>query len=532
MPVNGGKPASLGAGLLLACLAIAACAPAPEPGAAADDAPAVDEDGAADDTIEQFASQRDLTIHTDDLPAIRERGYIRALVSFDRTDFYLRGTEFSGIEYELLREYEKHLNQGRSPRERRIQLYYLPLPFDRLLPALSQGLGDIAAGGLTATESRRAIAAFSEPYITNVRELIVGHEGSRAIDSLDQLSGREVTVTRASSHLEHLERLNEGFRARGMAPVRIRKANRYLHVQDLLEMVDAKILEYTVADEHLARAWSAALPGLRLFTAAPLHTGGQIGWAVRPDNPELLADVNRFMRAHRKGTLLGNLLYRRYFGDARRLGNPVSPAMQERVRELSDLFREFGARYDLDWRRLMAQAYQESRLDNTRVSRAGAIGIMQVRPATAADPNVNIRNIQELRNNVHAGVKYLAFLRDRYFSTPEISRLDRLRFAQAAYNAGPRRVARMRKRAAEMGLDPNRWFDNVELAALRLVGQETVRYVANIEKYYLAIRLYLDAQQQRRKHRERLLVAAPAAAAGPRQAVYSAGTPAGRPLAP
>ncbi len=518
--MDGGIRTARRAALLLACLVTAGCGrSADEP--AFDAGPESAGQGQAGITIEQFASERGFEVHTDDLPAIRERGHIRALVSFERTDFYLRGTEFSGIEYELLREYEKHLNKGRSPRQRRIELYYLPLPFDRLLPALAQGLGDIAAAGLTATESRRELVAFSQPYISSVRELIVGHRQSRTIASLDDLSGRELAVTRGSSHLEHLERLNEGFRARGMAPVKIRKTNRYLHVQDLLEMVDARILEYTVADEHLARAWSGALPGLVLYDQAPLYTGGQIGWAVRQNNPELLADVNRFMRTHRKGTRLGNILYRRYFSNAERLGNPLAPATQRRLAELTDLFREFGDRYDFDWRRLMAQAYQESRLDHSRVSPAGAIGIMQVRPATAADPKVGIRDIHELRNNVHAGVKYMAFLRDRYFSSPGINRRERLRFAQAAYNAGPRRVARLRRKAAEMGLDPNRWFDNVEIAALRFVGQETVRYVANIEKYYLAIRLYLDAEQQRHERRQQILVTAPAAAPSALQLVYS-----------
>jgi membrane-bound lytic murein transglycosylase MltF len=120
------------------------------------------------------------------------------------------------------------------------------------------------------------------------------------------------------------------------------------------------------------------------------------------------------------------------------------------------------------------------------------VGVMQVLPSTAADPNVAIERIDELENNIHAGVRYLAFLRDRYFSDPEISPLDRNAFSWAAYNAGPAKVRKMRQQAAKMGLDPNIWFSNVEVAAARVVGREPVQYVSNIYKYYVAYRLVAD----------------------------------------
>jgi membrane-bound lytic murein transglycosylase MltF len=148
---------------------------------------------------------------------------------------------------------------------------------------------------------------------------------------------------------------------------------------------------------------------------------------------------------------------------------------------------------------LTALAYQESGLDQSVRSRAGAVGIMQILPSTAADPNVGIADIHLLENNIHAGTRYLAFLRDRYFSGGELDQLNQWLFTLAAYNAGPGRVAQLRREATGLGLDPDEWFDNVELAAARRVGRETVQYVADIYKYYVAYtRIHTKLQEKER----------------------------------
>ena len=141
---------------------------------------------------------------------------------------------------------------------------------------------------------------------------------------------------------------------------------------------------------------------------------------------------------------------------------------------------------------LGAMAYQESRLDHSMRSPRGAIGIMQILPSTAADPNVNIADITKLENNIHAGTKYLEFLRSRYFTDPDIDMLNRILFSFAAYNAGPARVAELRKEAEASKLDPNVWFDNVEIIAAKRIGRETVQYTSNIYKYYIAYSLIHD----------------------------------------
>jgi membrane-bound lytic murein transglycosylase MltF len=152
---------------------------------------------------------------------------------------------------------------------------------------------------------------------------------------------------------------------------------------------------------------------------------------------------------------------------------------------------------------IAAQGYQESQLDQSRRSQAGAIGIMQLLPATAADPKVGIADITEAEANVHAGVRYLNFLRTHYFDDPAIDRLNQTLLALAAYNAGPARTRGLREMAAAEGLDPNRWFNNVEVIAAREIGRETVQYVANIYKYYLTYRMAIEKLAARSEARRK-----------------------------
>jgi membrane-bound lytic murein transglycosylase MltF len=261
-----------------------------------------------------------------------------------------------------------------------------------------------------------------------------------------------------------------------------------LATEDVLELVNAGIFELTVVDQHLAELWAKVLPDLVLHKDLVINSGGNIAWAVRKENPELLASLNDFVSKHRQGTLLGNILLKRYYKNTKWIQNPLGQSDMEKFEKLSDLFKKYGQKYNFDWLKIAALAYQESGFDQKAKSPAGAVGIMQILPSTAATPNVNIPDVSKLENNVHAGVKYLSFLRQRYFSDPKISPPARMDFTFAAYNAGPARVRSLRQQARESGVDPNKWFFNVEYVALRVVGRETVRYVDNINKYYIAFK--------------------------------------------
>ncbi len=426
---------------------------------------------------------------TEDFDVLRKRGVIRVLVTYKKTEYFVVKGQQRGFEYELMEQYERAVNKGRKKGQPHIDIVYIPVPFERLIPSLIKGRGDVAAAGLTVTPARREKVAFTIPYVTDVSEVVVTHKSNTSIRSLNDLSGRIVYVLSGSSYVQHLARLSKRFKAEGKAPIYIVESDAYLATEDILELVNAGIVEVTVADNHIAELWANVLPDIVVHKDIAVNTSGQIAWAVRKNNPKLLKNLNSFLKNHRKGTTLGNVLFKRYYENTRWIANPLSDTAQEKLEKYNALFQRYAEEYDFDWLLIAALAFQESRLNPNKKSHRGAVGIMQVKPSTAKDKNIGIKNVTKLENNIHAGVKYLAFLRDRYFTTPEIKRAASIHFSLAAYNAGPARVREMRAKAKKMGLDPNVWFRNVERAAQQMVGSETTRYVANVYKYYLAYTL-------------------------------------------
>ena len=430
--------------------------------------------------------------YTDDLNALMKKRYIRVLTTFNRTNFFLSEGELYGYEYSLLKEYEKFLNEGTKKGELRTVLEFIPVSREQLISSLVEGFGDIAAAGLTITPMRLKDVDFTDPYLTGVDEVVVTHRGVPKILAPEDLSGRKVFIRESSNYYESLVSLNNSLLGLGKRPVQMIKADEDLETEDILEMVNAGAIEITLSDSHIAGIWSKILKNLRVYRKVTLRSGTQIAWMVRKNNPELKASLNRFLKKHRKGTLLGNIYFNRYYKGNPWIKNPLRAGEEKKLEQCKPLFKKYAAQYGFDWRFIMAVAYQESGLDNDKKNPSGVVGIMQVRPQTAADKHVGIDKVHLLENNIHAGVKYLAFLRDRYYKAPEISPRDQVRLTIASYNAGPAKIRRARSLAEEMKLDSNRWFRHVELATLSLVGQETVRYVSNINKYYNIYRLFLE----------------------------------------
>lgn len=435
---------------------------------------------------------------TADLPAMLEQRIIRVLVSYSQTNFFRVGGDKKGLEYELMRKFEEYINTNVKKGKLDINFVFIAVPFAQLIPKLIAGEGDIIAAGMTITPEREAKIAFSRPYIKNVNEIVVSSQGQYKLTSADALSGKNVIVTNGSSYIDHLEQLNGALRDKDKDPVDIKIAHQHLVTEDLLQMVNAGIYSYTIADSHIAELWTAALPEIELNPKAAINTGGKIAWGVRKDNPQLLAVLNKFARKHQQGTLLGNILIKRYYENTKWVDNPLTDRRKAQLAKYYDLFREYGAKYNFDWHLLAALAFQESRLDQNARSSAGAVGVMQIKPSTAADRNVGITNIKDsVENNIHAGTKYLAFLRDRYFSDDSLDPLDQFAFTAAAYNAGPAKVRRLRNSAARKDLNPDQWFDNVEHIARQRIGTETVTYVSNIYKYFVSYKSIERTQIER-----------------------------------
>ncbi len=426
--------------------------------------------------------------YRDDLEGLLERRYIRVLTVFNRTNFFLAKGHFRGFEYELIKDYQKFLNRNLKPGQLRVVVDFVICPRDSLIPRLHMGYGDIVAAGMTITPRRKELVDFTIPYLTGIDEVVVAHKATPVPEVVEGLGGREVFVRRHSSYYESLAGLNLRIESAGGEPVKIVEADENLETEDILEMVNAGVVKLTICDSNIANIWEKILQDLEVHSDLKLRTGIEIAWMVRENNPQLKASLNDFLEERRRGTLVGNIYFKRYYHENVWIKNPLNRIQRQRVLRYKELISRYSRRYGFDWRLIMAMAFQESGLDHSRESPAGAVGLMQIRPQTASDKNVNIHNVRNLENNVHAAVKYLDFLRERYFSDPGIRTRDRVRLALASYNAGPAKIRRTRAMASDMGLDPDRWFRNVELAVLKLVGRETVRYVSNINKYYLIYR--------------------------------------------
>ena len=433
-----------------------------------------------------------------DLDAMEERRIIRVLVVPGGPQFFYYQGKPRGMVAELLAMLQQEMNASLDRRLDQVEIVLMPVSRDRLIPALLSGQADLVAADLTVTDARSDLVDFSVPFVTGVSEIVVFAPGvGDDVQSIDDLAGREILVRKSSSYFEHLSDLNADLQGRGMSPVNVVEANELLRVQDILEMVNAGLADATVVDSDKAASWSSLLQEMVVRDDLVLNSGGSIAWAFRKDSPLLAEQVNEFARGHRKGTLLGNVLAERYMGNVEWVSNSTSDHAAERMRSLAKLFQTGAEEADMDWLMLVAQAYQESELDNSKVSPTGARGLMQIKPSTAADKHVGIDDISAPSDNIRAGAKYMRFLMDRYFADAEMDGIQQWLFALAAYNAGPAKIRRMRNRAAAEGYDPNRWLDNVEVIVAKEIGRETVRYVRNVFKYYVAYQLSWEDQANR-----------------------------------
>ena len=347
----------------------------------------------------------------------------------------------------------------------------------------------MVAAGIHLSSEKIAGVAFTIPYLQSVSDVLVAHRAAPTVNLIEDLAGRAIHVLPPWLQSKTLRRIDARLLVKGLQPLHKITTNGFLSSEDILELVNAGIIETSIVESHIARLWSSVYPDITILEFPEISAHTPISWAVRQNNPQFKAALDRFLRGRQIGSRFGNIYYRQYFKETRWVRNPLIPTDQAKFSRYAPLFRKYGSRYGFDWMLLAAIAYQESQMQNRRRSHAGAVGLMQVMPTTAGDANVDIDNIWDPEQNVHAGAKYLALLRDVYFPPDDYSPKERIHFILAAYNAGPGKVARCRRLAVRMGKDPRKWFGHTELAARRLIGNETVRYVSNVSKYYMAYSL-------------------------------------------
>jgi membrane-bound lytic murein transglycosylase MltF len=435
-----------------------------------------------------------------DFEAMKKRRIIRALVPYSKTFYYVEQGRPRGISYEVFKAFEDDLNKKLKSKTLKVRVIFLPVGRDELISRLTDGWGDVIFADLTITPERQKVVDFSTPMYTGIKEIVVTGPGGPQIGSLDDLSGKEVFIRKNTSYHEHIQELNRRLAAAGRAQVKVREAPDDLEAEDILEMVNAGLVGATVVDRYKAVMWARVFKSLELHNDAPVHDGAENAFMIRKDSPQLKAALDEFVTKHRQGTTFGNSIVNRYVKDPKFAKNAVGDDERKRFGATVDLFRKYGSQYELDYLLMMAQAFQESGLDQNAKSAVGAIGIMQVMPATGKD--LKVGDITQLEPNIHGGVKYVRFMIDQFYKDEPMTPLNKGLFAFASYNAGPGRVAQLRREATKRGLDPNRWFNNVELVAADKIGSETVNYVSNIYKYYTAYKLLMVQDEERRRARE------------------------------
>jgi membrane-bound lytic murein transglycosylase MltF len=435
-----------------------------------------------------------------DFDGMKKRHIIRALVPYSKTFYYVEKGRQRGISYEVFQAFEDDLNKKLKSKTLKLRVLYLPVGRDEIISRLVDGWGDVVFADLTITPERQKLVDFSTPMYSGIKEIVVTGPGGPQIESLDDLSGKEVFVRKNTSYYEHLQDLNQKLAAAGKAPVKIREAPEDLEAEDILEMVNSGLIGATVVDRYKAVMWSRVFKDLDLHWDVILHDGAENAFMIRKGSPQLKAVLDDFVKRHGQGTAFGNTIVARYVKDPKFVKSALGDDERKRFGSTVDLFRKYGDQYDLDYLLVMAQGFQESGLDQNAKSAVGAIGVMQIMPATGQD--LKVGDINKLEPNVHGGVKYIRFMIDQYYKDEPMTPLNKGLFAFASYNAGPGRIAQLRREAAKRGLDPNRWFSNVEIVAADKIGAETVTYVSNIYKYYTAYKLLVAQDEERRKARE------------------------------
>jgi len=456
---------------------------------------------------------------TGDFDGMAERRLVRVLTVYSKTLYFIDHGTPRGTAYDQGKLLEDALNAStawrggvkttgtKTPgtksagadRHLTINVQFIPMSRDELVPALLEGRGDVIIADMTVTPERRQRVDFTEPWIAGVDEIIVTSPDGPSVETLDDLSGKEIFVRESSSYFQSLGKLNERFKQEGKRLVTLTPAPEELEDEDLMEMANAGLVKILVVDNHKAWFWQRVWPKLTLHPTVAVRSGGEIAWAIRKNSPKLLETINRFLDNNGPDSLNSRMIFRRYLLNTQYVKG--TQAADARFKKTVAMFRKYGSQYNLDWMLMAAQGYQESRLDQSARSQVGAIGVMQVMPETGKD--LKVGDITEVDPNIHAGVKYVRFMINQYYANEPMTDLNKGLFAFAAYNAGPGRIRQLRREAETRGLDPNVWFDNVERVAAERIGRETVTYVSNIYKYYVAYLLVQGEYMQRRELKQK-----------------------------
>ena len=410
------------------------------------------------------------------LENILKKKYLRVLTTKNPYDYYIYQGKTKGLQFEMVKEFTKYLNEKFVKKgELRIVFEMIPVDFDQLIPMLVSGKGDLIAVGLTQTTQRDKLVDYVNPYqkvddVIITRKELLGKPWKDKIFHVQDNSSYKRILT---ENLIKVESIDDNFNA-----------------ADLMGFVSLKKYDYTLVNSFWAKTLIKGYDNLTIIKKNPFRKNVKINWAVRKENQTLLNELNAFVPRIKKGTMLGNLLNYKNFYDVAKIQSKDFDIDSNIISTFDETIKKYAEKFQLDWRLLAALSFQESRFNQAIENEWGAIGLFQIKQMTANEPYIKIKEIsgeKNFDNNTHAGVKYLSWIKKRYFDPKkEMKEESKLRMMMAAYNAGPRRVLQAINKAVEMGLDPNKWFRNVELAMLKLGYPEPVIYVSEINKHYVS----------------------------------------------
>lgn len=435
-----------------------------------------------------------------DFDQMVKRRLIRIGVVYNRAYYFIDHGEPRGLSYDAIKLFDEQVNKRLKTGTLRISVAIVPMSREQLFPALENGLVDAVVAALTVTPEREKRVDFSNPTRKDINQIVVTPANAPNMASAEELSGKDVFVRLSSSYNEHLQDLNKTLVAKGKAPINIVEAPEALEDDDILEMVNAGLVDATVVNDFAAKFWSQVFPTLKLHTSATVAKGQKLAIGIRKQRPKMMGVVNTFVKENGPRSTFGNMMDKRYLTNAAYVRDANSEAERKKLLDLVKMFQTYGDKYNVDALLMAAQGYQESRLDQNVKSKVGAIGIMQVMPKTGKE--LAVGDISKIEPNIHAGVKYFRFMVDQFFKDEPMDPLNKGLMTLASYNAGPNRIRQLRKETEKRGLNPNVWFGNVERVVAERVGSETVTYVSNIYKYYVAYKLVLAQRQATQKARE------------------------------
>lgn len=428
-----------------------------------------------------------------DLAQIRQAKVLRVVVNQSRNSSTTVAGEALGTEDQRLQAFEHYLNAqpGRHPQ---VRLKAVPRPKGQLLAALQRGEADLAAPGEALPTDTHSQAVEAATTVASTVLVLVQPRKHRAVTHLDQLAGKHVVLVAGSAAQEAVNQANAQLAARHKAPMVVEWADSTLGVEDVLDMVSAGVYGFTLVEQPIAERWVKLMPDLRIERRVPFRAPTPMSWYVRQGAPQLSDSVRQFLGQYRAPVNQDKDLLDAWRG-LYQTQYPLHRDDRERLETLRPVLQRNARQQGLDWLDLAALAYKESDLEPDARGGGGASGPLQITPAAAR--RVGVKSVAELDDNVKAAARYLALIRRNFFNAKGIDERERMAFVLAAYNMGPERVQRFRAQAKQRGLDPNRWFFQVERVAMENVGLAPVRYVNNVNKYYLAFDRARDSLERR-----------------------------------